>query len=156
MIKAILDMCCGSRMFWFNKQDPRAVYLDARAEKHELCDGRKLVIRPDVLGDFRQLPFADGQFKVVVYDPPHLRRAGPNGWMRKKYGQLDKENWRDDLRAGFKEGFRVLESGGVLIFKWNATQIPVKQIIELADEQPFIWQRAGKADKTHWILFFKD
>lgn len=22
---SILDMCCGSRMFWFNKQDTRAL-----------------------------------------------------------------------------------------------------------------------------------
>lgn len=24
----ILDMCCGSRMFWFDKQDERAVFTD--------------------------------------------------------------------------------------------------------------------------------
>ncbi|MES3402262.1 SAM-dependent methyltransferase, partial [Enterobacter hormaechei] len=24
MQQAILDMCCGSRMFWFDKQDERA------------------------------------------------------------------------------------------------------------------------------------
>jgi len=154
-LPAILDMCCGSRMFWFNKSDPRAVYLDARSESHVLCDNRKLEIHPDVLGDFRQLPFADGQFLQVIFDPPHLRRAGPNGWMRKKYGQLDKENWREDLRAGFAEAFRVLAPGGTLIFKWNATQIPVSQIIELTDQQPTIWQRTGKADKTHWIVFLK-
>jgi hypothetical protein len=23
----ILDMCCGSRMFWFDKQDARAVFV---------------------------------------------------------------------------------------------------------------------------------
>lgn len=28
----ILDMCCGSRMFWFDKQDERAVFSDIRAE----------------------------------------------------------------------------------------------------------------------------
>lgn len=27
----ILDMCCGSRMFWFDKQDQRAVFSDLRA-----------------------------------------------------------------------------------------------------------------------------
>ncbi|MGF6476586.1 ubiquinone/menaquinone biosynthesis C-methylase UbiE [Pantoea dispersa] len=152
----ILDMCCGSRMFWMNKQDPRAIYLDARSESHVLCDNRKLEISPDVLGDFRQLPFADGQFHQVIFDPPHLRRAGQNSWMRKKYGQLDKENWREDLRAGFTEAFRVLVPGGTLIFKWNATQIPVRQILELTDHQPTIWHRAGKADKTHWIIFMKE
>jgi SAM-dependent methyltransferase len=45
--------------------------------------------------------------------------------MGKKYGRLNKETWRDDLRAGFAEAFRVLRPHGVLIFKWNETQIPV-------------------------------
>jgi hypothetical protein len=49
----ILDMCCGSRMFWFDKQDARAVFADIRAEQHTLCDGRSLVINPDVIADFR-------------------------------------------------------------------------------------------------------
>lgn len=41
--QTILDMCCGSRMFWFDKQDARAVFSDIRAEQHTLCDGRSLV-----------------------------------------------------------------------------------------------------------------
>jgi DNA segregation ATPase FtsK/SpoIIIE-like protein len=28
--KTILDVCCGSRMFWFNKKHPDALYLDIR------------------------------------------------------------------------------------------------------------------------------
>lgn len=69
--QAILDMCCGSRMFWFNKQDSRAVFADIRAEEHTLCDGSRLVISPDLIADFRALPFADASFPVVVFDPPH-------------------------------------------------------------------------------------
>lgn len=46
--QTILDMCCGSRMFWFNKRDTRAVFADIRAEEHKLCDGRRLVISPDL------------------------------------------------------------------------------------------------------------
>lgn len=42
--QTILDVCCGSCMFWFNKQDTRAVFADIRAEEHELCDGRLLAI----------------------------------------------------------------------------------------------------------------
>ncbi|MGK8226185.1 DNA cytosine methyltransferase [Escherichia coli] len=49
----ILDMCCGSRMFWLDKADPRAVFCDIRAEEHVLCDERRLVISPDVIADFR-------------------------------------------------------------------------------------------------------
>ncbi|HGG5992934.1 TPA: SAM-dependent methyltransferase, partial [Salmonella enterica subsp. diarizonae serovar 61:r:z53] len=47
--QAILDMCCGSRMFWFNKRDERAVFADIRGEEHILCDGRSLVISPDLI-----------------------------------------------------------------------------------------------------------
>ena len=79
----ILDMCCGSRMFWFDKQDARAVFVDIRAEQHTLCDGRSLVINPDVIADFRALPFADATFPVVVFDPPHLERVGGGaGWVK--------------------------------------------------------------------------
>ncbi|MBH2948224.1 class I SAM-dependent methyltransferase [Serratia marcescens] len=153
--KSILDMCCGSRMFWFDKEDERAVFSDKRSESHILCDGRKLVISPDLIADFRALPFPDSLFSVVVFDPPHLERAGPNSWLGKKYGKLNRETWRDDLRAGFREAFRVLRPHAVLIFKWNETQIPVSQIISLTSEKPAIWQRTGKGDKTHWIVFVK-
>lgn len=153
--QTILDMCCGSRMFWFDKQDPRALFADIRSEQHTLCDGRSMVISPDLVADFRALPFADASFPIVVFDPPHLERVGDNAWMGKKYGRLNKDTWRDDLRAGFKEAFRVLRPHGVLIFKWNETQIPVSQILALTDEKPAIWQRTGKADKTHWVIFVK-
>ncbi len=76
--QTILDMCCGSRMFWFDKQDERAVFSDIRAEQHKLCDGRSLVISPDIIADFRALPFADASFPIVVFDPPHLERVGEN------------------------------------------------------------------------------
>lgn len=129
--QTILDMCCGSRMFWFDKQDPRALFADIRSEQHTLCDGRSLVISPDIIADFRALPFADASFPIVVFDPPHLERVGENAWMGKKYGRLNKDTWRDDLCAGFEEAFRVLRPHGVLIFKWNETQIPVSQILAL-------------------------
>ncbi|MBF7978607.1 MULTISPECIES: class I SAM-dependent methyltransferase [Rahnella] len=154
--KPILDMCCGSRMFWLDKHDDRAVFSDVRSEEHTLCDGRQLFISPDVIADFRQLPFADNSFAQVVFDPPHLERAGEKGWMRKKYGALDKATWRDDIAAGFREAFRVLRPHGTLVFKWNETQIPVAQVIALTDQKPTIWQRTGKGDKTHWILFLKE
>lgn len=154
--QTILDMCCGSRMFWFDKTDPRAIFTDIRVEQHELCDGRRLVISPDMVADFRNLPFADGSFGVVVFDPPHLERVGPKGWQGKKYGKLNKDTWCDDLRAGFAEAFRVLWPHGVLIFKWNEMQIPVSQILALTEVKPIIGQRTGKNDKTHWIIFLKN
>lgn len=154
MLERVLDPASGSRMFYFDREDDRVLFGDIRSEEHVLCDGRALSITPDVIMDFRALPFKSGQFKVVVFDPPHLSNVGDGAWMGKKYGRLG-PNWRDDLRAGFAECFRVLEPAGVLIFKWNETQIPVSQILALTDEKPLIGHKSGKAMKTHWITFMK-
>lgn len=51
----ILDACCGSRMFWFDKHNEDTVYMDNREIDTILCDGRKLEIKPDVIGDFRNI-----------------------------------------------------------------------------------------------------
>ena len=87
-----------------------------RKEGYTLRNGRRLIISPDIIADFRALSFADASFSMVVLDPPHLERVGDNAWMGKKYGRLNKDAWRDDSRQRFKEAFRVLRPHGVLIF----------------------------------------
>ncbi|QAV29757.1 class I SAM-dependent methyltransferase [Micrococcus luteus] len=151
----VLDPASGSRMFYFDKADPRVLFGDIRSEQHVLCDGRALSINPDAITDFRALPFEDGTFSVVIFDPPHLVRAG-NGWQALKYGRLDRNTWRQDLAAGFSECFRVLKPAGVLIFKWNETQIPVSHILELTHQRPLVGHRVGKQMNTHWITFIKE
>ncbi|MGP5450335.1 SAM-dependent methyltransferase [Pseudomonas helleri] len=150
----ILDPCCGSRMFWFDKGDQRTLFGDIRDEQHVLCDGRALNVEPNVIMDFRSLPFEDGAFKLVVFDPPHLTRAGRDSWLRAKYGILTSD-WRDDLSKGFAECFRVLATDGVLIFKWNETQVKVSEILALTDQRPLFGHKSGKREKTHWITFMK-
>lgn len=154
MTQLVLDPCCGSRSFWFDKTDGRVVFGDIRRESHVLCDGRALDISPDARMDFRDLPFANGSFRLVVFDPPHLTRAGPAGWQRAKYGRLD-AGWRDDLRRGFAECFRVLKPEGVLIFKWAETQVAVSEILPLAGALPLFGHPSGKRGGTHWITFMK-
>lgn len=157
---AVLDACCGSRMFWFDRQDPRAVFVDKRRESHTLPDvsstggSRSLIIDPDQIEDFTALSFADESFSLVVFDPPHLIRNGKNGWLAKKYGKLEGD-WKDELRRGFAECFRVLKSEGTLIFKWNEHEVPVSQILALTPEPPLFGNRCGKTAKSHWIVFMK-
>lgn len=144
----VLDACCGSKMFWFDRNHPSVVYLDKRREQHVLRDAssaggnRTLIIEPDIQADFTQLPFSDGVFAVVVFDPPHLARCGRNGWMAKKYGRLE-SSWRDDLRRGFRECFRVLRHGGTLIFKWNENDIALSEVLAMAPHAPLISNRGG-------------
>ena len=86
--KYILDVCCGSKMFWFDRNNLNTVYMDCRDISETLCDGRKLEIHPDVIGDFRNIPFDDNTFRLVVFDPPHLLKVGENSWLAQKYGRL--------------------------------------------------------------------
>lgn len=74
--KLILDACCGSRMFWFDKKNPLALFADIRDEEYILCDGRNLKVHPDIVSDFTDMPFLDKSFKLVVFDPPHLLKVG--------------------------------------------------------------------------------
>lgn len=152
--RTVLDPASGSRMFYFDKDDDRVVFGDIRRESHILCDGRALEVNPDEVMDFRDLPYPDGSFRVVIFDPPHLVRVGAKSWMFKKYGGLQ-TTWREDLAAGFAECFRVLADQGVLIFKWNEDQIPVSQILALTPHKPLIGHRSGRTAKTHWITFLK-
>ena len=85
----ILDACCGSKMFWFDKENPNVTFMDIRRYSDILCDGRKLEVNPDVIGDFRNMQFSNDEFDLVVFDPPHLIKAGKNSWLAKKYGLLD-------------------------------------------------------------------
>lgn len=154
MEKIVLDAYCGSRMFWFDKTDDRAVFNDIRKENHTLCDGRGLEINPDTQYDFTNLGFDDEQFNLVVFDPPHLKNIGDEAYMAKKYGKLTGD-WREMLKLGFDECFRVLKPNGTLIFKWNEDQIKVKEILDLTNQKPLFGHRSGKASKTHWIAFIK-
>lgn len=158
----VLDPCCGSRMMWFDRQHPDTIFGDQRAEtltvtdrSHGKADGtRSITISPDKQVDFRQLPFPDGAFKLVAFDPPHLVRAGPKSWLAAKYGKLGTD-WREDLSRGFSECFRVLDDDGVLVFKWNETQIKLSEVLALTPNKPLFGNTSGKKAGTHWLVFMK-
>ncbi len=151
-MKPVLDMACGSRMFYFDKSNPLVLFCDIRHESHVLCDGRQLEVKPDIQADFRTLPFKDQTFKLVVFDPPHLTSAGKNGWQAKKYGSLG-FGWRDDIRRGVDEGLRVLEKFGTLIFKWNEQQVKVTDVLRAIGREPLMGHRTMQNSKTIWLTF---
>lgn len=108
-----------------------------------------------LLTSFFDMPNHDNSFSVVVFDPPHLIKAGDKSWLALKYGKLG-QNWKQDIKQGFSECFRVLKPNGVLIFKWNEIQIPVKEILTLTDKKPVFGHKSGKRSDTHWITFMKE
>lgn len=127
--------------------------MDNRTLETELCDGRSLKISPDIMADFRKIPFPDESFYLVIFDPPHLLKAGETSWLVKKYGKLNLETWKEDLRQGFNECMRVLKQNGTLIFKWNEEQIKLNEILDTIDFKPLF---GNKRAKTHWLVFFKE
>ncbi|WP_207634810.1 SAM-dependent methyltransferase [Cytobacillus praedii] len=151
-MQRILDACCGSRMFWFDKQNEDTVFMDKREVDTTLCDGRQLVVAPDIVADFRNMPFEDETFYLVVFDPPHLIRAGENSWLAQKYGKLNEATWRMDLMMGFDECMRVLKPNGTLIFKWNEDQVSINEVLSCFGQKPLF---GDKRSKTHWITFMK-
>lgn len=149
--RPILDACCGSRMFWYDKDNPLVDFQDIRYEECTLQNGQICIVHPNIIGDFTCMNFPDNSYKLVVFDPPHLVHAGNTGIMKKKYGSLD--NWKETIKKGFDECMRVLDYYGVLIFKWNETDIKVKTILKTINQTPLF----GHKTRTHtiWMAFMK-
>lgn len=150
----ILDVCCGGKMFYFDKENPLVEFCDIRKETLTLCDGRKYSVNPDIICDFTDLPHESESFDMVIFDPPHLFKGGENSWLVKKYGRLDKD-FKTQLTKAFSQCFRVLKTGGTLIFKWNENDVLVSEILKCTDVKPLLGHKSGKQQKTHWIIFIK-
>lgn len=124
-LKPIIDVACGSKMFWFDKNNPNVEFCDIReVPYHEYYPKRYLEIKPDTVCDFTALPFPD-------------------------------KNWPQMIHDGFAECMRVLDDYGTLIFKWSEVQIPLKKVLEAIGHEPLFGHRSGKNMKTHWLAFMK-
>jgi len=157
MSKKVLDVCCSVKGMWFDKKDQRALFIDKRREIHlnEYPSLKsKLVIDPDIIGDFTNIKQPDNSFWHVVFDPPHIKR-NKLGEITKRYGNLE-GNWREMIKKGFAECFRVLKPNGTLVFKWSEVQFSVKEILKLTDYKPLYGHKSGKKMNTHWICFIKN
>lgn len=121
-------------------------------KKNLRCTAKKINVNPDVIGDFRDMPFESNSFNLVVFDPPHLKYVGQNSIMKAQYGQLDKENWKEDISKGFEECMRVLKVGGTLVFKWSDCQVNVREVLSAIPFKPLFGQQRGT---THWMTFVK-
>jgi len=145
---------------WFNPADDRGMFVDIRKETVQRSEAaqrksfKALEVNPDVQADFTNLPFPSDSFALVVFDPPHMTSLGANSFMAKEYGRLFGD-WRDMLRKGFEECFRVLRPEGTLVFKWNEYDVPVSEVLALTPERPLFGHKSGKTSKTHWVVFLK-
>ena len=85
----ILDPCCGSKMFYHDKESDAVMFCDIRELHTKLCDGRELHIQPNKLIDVTNMEdIANEAFNCIIFDPPHLVKVGESSWLAQKYGKL--------------------------------------------------------------------
>ena len=154
--KFILDACCGPKYMWFNKNHPNALFMDIREETF-LNRKETVIISPNYIGDFRDVNFPDKSFKLIVWDPPHLKMKKMTGNFAKTFGNLHPDTWQDDLRNGFNNLWRMLDDFGVLIFKFSDFSFSFKDILKLFPIEPLFGNTASKSKNsvTKWFCFMK-
>ena len=157
--KVLADLCCGARSIWWDKNHPDCIYMDIREEEPGTIELQpNWSVKPDVIGDYRDMFFDDETFHLIVWDTPHILEA-KGGIMLMKYGKLG-YGWKDDMRRGFNEIWRVLKPHGVLLFKYNDLSIPVPAMLECFPVQPLVGTRtkksvSGNGEGTFWFAFIK-
>lgn len=149
----ILDPCCGSKMFYHDKESDAVMFCDIRELHTKLCDGRELHIQPNKLIDVTNMEdIANEAFNCIIFDPPHLVKVGESSWLAQKYGKLP-VLWEEWMIKAFTECFRVLKPGGMLLFKWSNEDIPHKDVLRCA--LPYLPLAGDKQGKTRWTFFVK-
>lgn len=110
----VLDCTANARRMWKGIEcNPVPVFMDIDPS-----------VAPDVVGDFRAMPFGPASFDVIVFDPPHLPAAAASKMampqMVEDYG-LNHAPKADNVSAYFApflaEAQRVLTADGVVFAK---------------------------------------
>lgn len=114
---------------------PGAVVVDVTANHRRMWEGVTWTgpvtwcdvdpgVAPDVIADFRSLPFAAASVDVLVFDPPHLPAAGGSPaampQMKVDYGLTGApkaDNVASYFRPFLREALRVLRPDGVIFAK---------------------------------------
>jgi SAM-dependent methyltransferase len=111
--EAILDATVNAGRFWVGSSRPvTGMDIDPRH-------------KPDVVGDNTDMPFKDGSFDVVVYDPPHVPNQGRDNQkdFNTRFGLVVKAsakqgyNFSHTFPPFCREAYRVLRPEGILLCK---------------------------------------
>jgi 23S rRNA G2069 N7-methylase RlmK/C1962 C5-methylase RlmI len=137
--------------------DKRCGDFEAKTDGMDPAQVRIIRVHPDVVAEWQHTPFKDGTFDMVVFDPPQIIRSekAKLSGMAVKYGIFYPDTWRQILREGMAELFRVLKSEGIFILKWSDSTVKVDEVLKLAPYKPMFGTRTGQSNNTHWICFIK-
>lgn len=109
----IVDVTCNRRRMWKGLNTEGVVFCDVDEK-----------VNPDVVCDFRKLPFLDSEVSVLVFDPPHLPSAAGTDKSLKhfvdNYGlknTLKGDNINGFFKPFLEEANRVLVQDGLIFCK---------------------------------------
>jgi len=156
--KFILDACCGCKFMWFDKENPNVIFNDIRKEEKGFIERRKnLEVNPNTQYDFRNLPFKNKQFKLITFDPPHLKGKMDKSTLKGCYGVIEGD-FESYLGLGFRELWRCLDDYGVLFCKFNDVHISFKDIELLFPTKPLFQTSTNRSKNciTRWFCFMKN
>lgn len=142
----ILDMTAGWRALWFEIGD--AVLMDRRIE----CT-------PHVVADWKHLPFKDGSFDIVLFDPPH--KGFTSGYLAESYGRCTLEDVIWDMQHGAREAWRVTRNNALMVLKWATPALRLDRVLtHLPRWKPRFGQRTrSRPDPmagTFWVLLERE
>lgn len=131
----ILDATAGFKGIWYQKN------------------------HPFVTSEWKDAPFPNNHFDMVIFDPPHLikKEVIKECSLHKSYGYLKEKTWKQEIKQGVRKLFDVLKPNGVFIFKWCENSIKVEEVIKLFPYKPMFGINTKSKGHTAnwWILFIK-
>jgi hypothetical protein len=136
--------------------------------------------RPAVVADFTRLPFRDGAFDAVIFDPPYLADAGKKSLIGRRFGTYRTTRaLRAAIEDGATEAWRVARVGVIVkvmeqihgsrlvrMTRWVEDAIPMDlyDLVYLTSpgkvEDPK-WTKHGpqlsvRSNATVWLVWRKD
>jgi hypothetical protein len=106
----VLDPTYGKGRFWSEHRPDHLIASDLVADRSPIGHGV----------DFTKLPYPEGTFDTVVFDPPYKLNGTPDLAMDEAYGTDVPTRWQDRMTLiadGLTECARVLRFGGHLLVK---------------------------------------
>lgn len=162
----ILDATCGFRGIWYQKNHPFVTFMDVRkgivdskTEGVKFKSRRRWNINPDVVSAWKDAPFPDNHFDMIIFDPPHIvtHKNKKLSALEKEYGCFYGDEWKQEIKEGVNKLFRILRPKGVFIFKWCEHNIDIDDVLKLFPYPPLFGSNTKSKGHTanYWIVFLK-
>jgi hypothetical protein len=119
-----LDATASLRGYWRGRDQRGWVFLDRRAR-----------VKPDIVASNEYLPFQEGVFQQIFYDPPSVLR-GRGHWefssMEFRYTHWRGPNYfRANLDLCNEEFYRVMKPDGTMLVKYTVSKTCALPLVEV-------------------------